>query len=184
MELNSTNSPLYTKPVTTDNWKDFEDLFEGKGGPKYCWCMAWRLTKEERKNNTKECKKVFIKDRVEKGIPIGIIAYMDDIPIGWCSVGPRESFQGLDGNNSIKNVWSITCFYIRKAYRGKELTKYLLQDAIEYGKKNGTEYMEAYGVNEDSPSYRYMGFKKLYEESGFEYVKMAGTRRHVMDLRL
>lgn len=26
--------------VTRENWGDFEALFEGTGGPKYCWCMA------------------------------------------------------------------------------------------------------------------------------------------------
>jgi hypothetical protein len=28
--------------VTKANRADFEKLFEAKGGPSYCWCMAWR----------------------------------------------------------------------------------------------------------------------------------------------
>lgn len=29
-------------PVTPERWPDLARLFEGRGGPKYCWCMVWR----------------------------------------------------------------------------------------------------------------------------------------------
>lgn len=43
------NKNVIIKPVDKNNWRDFETLFESKGGPHYCWCMAWRMTGEERK---------------------------------------------------------------------------------------------------------------------------------------
>ncbi|CCV06942.1 conserved hypothetical protein [Mesorhizobium metallidurans STM 2683] len=30
------------REVTPSTRADFETLFEQPGGPKYCWCMAWR----------------------------------------------------------------------------------------------------------------------------------------------
>ena len=33
--------------VTRKTRADFENLFEAPGGPKYCWCMAWRHSSRE-----------------------------------------------------------------------------------------------------------------------------------------
>lgn len=35
------------KPVDKNNWSDFEAFFESKGKLNNCWCMAWRMTKDE-----------------------------------------------------------------------------------------------------------------------------------------
>jgi len=35
---------LTFKPVTARTVGDFEALFGAKGGPNWCWCMAWRAT--------------------------------------------------------------------------------------------------------------------------------------------
>ena len=29
------------RAVTAENWGDMAALFDGKGGPKTCWCMVW-----------------------------------------------------------------------------------------------------------------------------------------------
>ncbi|WP_199728828.1 hypothetical protein [Corallococcus sp. CA053C] len=44
--------------------------------------------------------------------------------------------------------------------------------------------MEAYPVDADSPSYRFMGFVPVFTSAGFEVVGRAGSRRHVMRLPL
>jgi GNAT superfamily N-acetyltransferase len=171
---------IVIKPVDTTNWVDFESLFQAKGGPSYCWCMVWRMTKDELKQNTSACRKEFIKQRVLSGIPIGLLGYSKGEAIAWCSVAPRETHQRLGGDETIENVWSITCFYIKRDYRKRGLMKLLLKNAMNYAKENGAEYIEAYPVETSSPSYRFMGFVKTFEEAGFNYIKMAGTRRHVM----
>ncbi len=55
--------------------------------------------------------------------------------------------------------------------------------AIRYAEQNGAQYVEAYPVAPDSPAYRFMGFRKLFDEDGFSFVKMAGTRLNVMVLQ-
>ncbi|MDR0381239.1 MAG: GNAT family N-acetyltransferase [Oscillospiraceae bacterium] len=172
------------KPVDRDTWADFESLFESKGGPSYCWCMVWRMTKDELKQNNSTCRKEFIKQRVFSNIPIGILGYSKNEAVAWCSIAPRETHQRLGGEETIENVWSITCFYIKKGYRKQGLTKFLIKNAKEYAKENGAAYIEAYPVEEASPSYRFMGFVKTFEKAGFAYIKMAGTRRHVMVCKL
>jgi predicted GNAT family acetyltransferase len=171
---------IIVKPVEKNNWTDFESFFQSKGGPSYCWCMVWRMTKDELKQNNSACRKEFIKQRVLSNIPIGLLGYFKDEAIAWCSIAPRETHQRLGGDETINNVWSITCFYIKKEHRKQGLVKLLIKSAINYAQENGAEYMEAYPVKKDSPSYRFMGFIKTFEEAGFKYIKMAGTRRHVM----
>jgi hypothetical protein len=175
---------LIIKPVDKTNWSDFENLFQSKGGPSYCWCMAWRMTKEELKNNTSTCRKIFIKQRVLENIPIGLLAYSENSPIAWCSIAPRNTHQRLDGDESIQNVWSLTCFFIKREFRDKGLVDILIDNAKKYAKNNGANYIEAYPVHPDSPSYRFMGFIKTFEKADFTFVKKAGTRRHVMTCKL
>jgi GNAT superfamily N-acetyltransferase len=174
------NGTIVIKPVDKDNWHDFETLFESKGGPSYCWCMAWRMTAEELKNNTSSKRKEYIRQRVWDGVPIGILAYQNGDAIAWCSIAPRETYRRLGGDETLENVWSIACFYIKKEFRDKGLLDILIEKAKDYAKENGAKHVEAYPVEPDSPSYRFMGFIRTFEKVGFRLVKMAGTRRHVM----
>lgn len=171
-------------PVDKATWTDFEALFESKGGPSYCWCMAWRMTKEELKDNNSSSRKKFIEQRVASGTPIGLLAYMDGKAIAWCSVAPRETYQRLGGEEGLEKVWSVACFFIKREFRDKGLIHLLIESAREYAGKNGAKYLEAYPVEPDSPSYRFMGFIKTFEKAGFSFVKKAGTRRHVMICKL
>lgn len=168
------------KPVEQTNWTDFENLFECKGGPSYCWCMAWRMINEELKANTSSNRKRFIKKRVDEGTPIGLLFYNKNEPIAWCSIAPRNTYQRLKGDDSIENVWSLACFYIKKEFRDKGLIHRMIKSAERYAKENGANFLEAYPVQPDSPSYRFMGFIDTFEKAGFKFVKMAGSRRHVM----
>jgi GNAT superfamily N-acetyltransferase len=172
------------KPVDKSNWKDFEALFESKSAPKYCWCMAWRMNSAELKENKSTARKKFIRKRVWEETPIGLLAYSGQESIGWCSIAPRDTYQRLGGDEQIEKVWSIVCFFIKKEFRDRGLIYLLIENAKKYAKKNGAQYLEAYPVEPDSPSYRFMGFIQTFEKSGFEFVKKAGTRRHVMTYKL
>ena len=174
------NKKFQTKHVDKASWGDFEALFKSKGAPSYCWCMAWRMTGDELKKNTSPNRKKFMIKRVESQVPIGLLAYDNDEPIAWCSVAPRETYQRLGGDESLEKVWSIACFFIKKEYRDQGLVDQLIDDAKKYAKKNRAKYVEAYPVEPDSPSYRFMGFVKTFEKAGFTFVKKAGTRRNVM----
>ena len=55
---------------------------------------------------------------------------------------------------------------------------------FEHARSHGAAILEAYPVDPDSPSYRFMGFVPVFEEAGFHKVGRAGIRRHVMQLRV
>lgn len=88
------------------------------------------------------------------------------------------------GDETKQGVWSLACFFVKREFRKIGLTSRLLGAAMDYAKDNGAQYVEAYPVAPDSPSYRFMGFVPTFEKAGFQFDTTAGTRRNVMVLRL
>jgi GNAT superfamily N-acetyltransferase len=171
-------------PVDTSNWTDLEKLFECKGGPHNCWCMVWRNMNEGTDRANKADKKASLENYVDHQNPVGLLCYDHSEAIGWCSIAPRESYRELSGDNSLTNVWSLVCFFIKKAYRQKGITEELIKQAIKYAKENGANFVEAYPVDPSSPSYRFMGFKPMFDKLGFDFKHKAGQRRYVMTLAI
>jgi GNAT superfamily N-acetyltransferase len=169
--------------VTKATRADFEKLFEAKGGPKYCWCMVWR-DMPDRQHASNADRKAEMLAHIEAGTPVGILAYAEGEPVGWCSVAPRESLRRLSPqqDDSEAGVWSIVCFYVPRALRGGGLAAALLEAAVKHAFEQGAKAVEAYPVDEDSPSYRFMGFRGMYGPLGFRETGMAGSRRHVVRL--
>lgn len=176
---------LSVKPVTKATWPDLEALFEGKGGPKYCWCMAWRPM-EDRTSADNAARKKVLHERVLKRTLIGLLGYVDGEPVAWCSVAPRETFLKLSDNQgeAESGVWSVTCFFVRRDHRNSGLSGQMLDEAVKLAKKRGAKFVEGYPVDPESPSYRFMGFVSLFRERGFRTTGRAGSRRHVMRLGL
>jgi GNAT superfamily N-acetyltransferase len=178
---------LAIKPVTRTRWKDLEKLFESPGAPKYCWCMAWRATRDEVKHADGKSRKRFLKSRVDAGTPVGLLAYDGKEPVAWCSVAPKSTYRKLDDldpDEDASKVWSIACFFVKKEWRGRGLTARFVEAAIALARKRKAIALEAYPVDEDSPSYRFMGFVPFFEAQGFGEIGRAGSRRHVMRLSL
>ena len=166
------------RPVTEANWPDLERLFEARGGPRYCWCMAWR-SMENRASAPAQARKAALRGRVEQQTPIGLLGYLGGEPVAWCSVGPRESFIRLrpDQDPAEAGVWSVTCLFVRRDHRGRGLTGKLLDTAADYARACGARVLEAYPVDPQSPSYRFMGFRPLYAQHGFREVGRYVVRR-------
>ena len=175
---------LTFKPVTAETVGDFEALFEAKGAPKYCWCMAWRATTEELKDTSSASRKQQMLGRVKDKVQVGLVAYRDKAAVGWVSLAPKENFRGLGGPEDGRTVWSLTCMYVPRVQRKTGLSASLIQAAASYARRQGAVVLEAYPVDPESPSYRFMGFVPAFERLGFEAVGREGKRRHVMRLAL
>ena len=172
------------REVNRETWADFAGLFESRGGPKSCWCMVWRSTAAEGKQRDGGSRRAAMKSRVDADVPIGILGYCRGAAIAWCSIAPRPTYRSLGGIEAVtaETVWSIACFFIKREFRGQGLMDQLLRSAIEHAARNGATIIEAYPVDADSPSYRFMGFIETFNKAGFQEVGRAGQRRHVMRL--
>jgi hypothetical protein len=174
------------REVTPGRWKDLERLFESRGGPKNCWCMAWRGTPEERRDKTS--RKAAMRARVRAGVPVGLLGYVGDEPVAWCSIAPRPTYRPLGGvtdpEEDAERVWSVVCFFITRRMRSQGMMHRLLEAAVAQAGAQGAKAVEAYPVDPDSPSYRFMGFVQAFEAAGFREMGRAGNRRYVMRLDL
>ena len=177
---------LSFKPVTAATRADFESLFESPGGPKYCWCMAWRTTAEEARSLSGRERRPLMLGRIERGEPVGLLGYGGGEPVAWVSIAPKETYNRLGGPEPApgERVWSLACMYVPRRLRGQGLAHALIEAAVDHARQQGATVVEAYPVAPDSPSYRFMGFVPAFAQAGFEALGMAGTRRNVMRLTL
>lgn len=177
---------LVFRPVTNANSGEFERFFSAPGAPKHCWCMVWRRTAAEARLQTGSDRKRMMLQRIAAGTPVGLLAYAGDQPVGWVSIAPRDTYRNLGGPEAKAGeaIWSLVCFYVPRRLRGDGLVRRLLAGAVDHARKHGATVIEAYPVDEDSPSFRFMGFVPVFAEAGFADLGMTGTRRHVMRLKL
>jgi GNAT superfamily N-acetyltransferase len=133
--------------------------------------------------------KMAFKSIVVSGKVPGILTYQDELPIGWCSIAPREEFSVLDRSPTLKRidetpVWSIVCFFVSKAYRRQGLTGILIQAAIDHARGHGAKIIEAYPLRTEItkllPYERFMGIESTFEGAGFKVITRRSDRRPVM----
>lgn len=186
-----TNEELNLKVYALDStrWEDFELLFGERGACGGCWCMSWRLKKSEFELGKGEPNKYSMKDIVYRNKPAGVLAYVDDKPIGWCAVAPREAYKRLENSRVFKRidekpVWSITCFFIAKTFRRKGLSTELIKGALEYSRLNGADIVEAYPVvpydNNVPDAFLWTGIPATFEAAGFAEAERRSRWKSIM----
>jgi GNAT superfamily N-acetyltransferase len=184
--MSDTSGNLIFEPVTAANRDAFERFFSAPGAPKHCWCMVWRRTAAEAKLQAPAERKRMMLERIAAGMPVGLIAYDGAEAVGWVSIAPRDTHRALGGPPAEPGevIWSLVCFYVPRRRRGAGLVRRLLAGAIDHARSNGATIVEAYPVDRESPSFRFMGFVPVFASAGFRDLGMTGTRRHVMRLKL
>ena len=184
--------PYTVRPLTPDLWPRLEELFGPIGACNGCWCMFWRIgsvyTKRARDENRADFKRI-----VKKGPPPGLLAFSGDTVVGWVQVTPRASLPGLDRSRMTaavddKPVWSISCFYIRRGWRGKGVVSALIDAAVEFARKARAPVLEAYPVIVDgqkkSATSVYTGVASSFEKAGFKTIAAHVAHRPIMRLDL
>jgi GNAT superfamily N-acetyltransferase len=150
--------------------------------------MFWRLTRSEFARGGKGGNRRAMNRLVRRGTIPGILAYHDGVPAGWCSVAPREDFASLARSPVLKPlddtpVWSIVCFYISRAHRGRGLSVALIRAAVDYVRSRGGKFLEAYptepGERRLDPVSSYMGLPDAFRRAGFKEVARPSRVRRV-----
>lgn len=180
---------LRFRPLTEENWLDFEHLFGEKGACSGCWCMWWRITRAEFNRQSGEGNRQAMKRIVASGEVPGILAYLDGTAVGWCSVAPREAFASLNRSPVLRRlddtpVWSIVCFFVDKAYRSQGVAGALVRAAIDHVASQGGKVVEAYpsvpqGKRLAAAS-GYMGVPRLFERAGFVECARPSTSKMIV----
>ncbi len=138
------------RPVTPALWNDLESFLQSGSWSRQCWCMVWRARGAETRNTDRAFRKSLMERRVKSGEIVGLLAYDENGPVGWCSIAPRVTYGKLGGPDDYRDdpnaVWSLTCFSLAKGHRKQGLSGTLLESAIDYARENGARVIEAYPV--------------------------------------
>ena len=136
-----------------------------------CWCQSYR---DSRVPNAERPGALAEQCSAEPGP--GVLAYVDGVLAGWCSVAPRSTYRRLMRSRTIPllddaDPWSVVCFVVRPGFRRRGLMHHLLEGAVAHAAAHGATVLEGYpvetgGTRVDTIS-GYVGTVELFEAHGF-----------------
>jgi GNAT superfamily N-acetyltransferase len=196
LELEGDQMALTIQPLTTERLPDLEQLFASDPVADRCWCMWFIIPVNEYHAAGGEGNRAsFCRLSAASDIPLGLLAYQDGIPVGWCAVGPRSryvralktpTYRGGEPGDD-EDVWLAPCFFIRKEARGKKIAGALLEAAVRLAEENGAAAVEGFplqGTGSASSGDRQVGTEALFSACGFERVRTPSSKRVVMRRKL
>lgn len=164
---------------------DFEDVATLVGPKKptsnVCFCLSYRIGNKENTALRGPARAERVRELCQQDPPPGVIAYLDDEPVGWAAVHPRAE-TSFARNRLIPHVddlgvWSLWCFRVRPGYRKRGIMHVLIEGAAEHARESGAPAIEGYPVENNgervNQTMAYVGTRSLFEDGGF--VKAADT---------
>jgi GNAT superfamily N-acetyltransferase len=180
--------PDYTvSPLTAENWPALEDLFGRAGASNGCWCMYWRIGPRyydrPREDNRRDLQRL-----AASGPAPGLLAFDGDLAVGWCELAPRAELRWLARARYLQPpddlpVWSIPCFFVRRAYRRRGVTAALIEAAAGAAAAAGAPALEAYPVDTAVPGHTgnlFPGAAATFARHGFRVIARHKPERPVM----
>jgi GNAT superfamily N-acetyltransferase len=184
---------VVTHPLTPDRWDDLVTVFEGKGCSmaRGCWCMYYRETGRvdpPEGMRASDDRRRRLRALAAADSPAGLIAYADEVPVGWVAVAPRAQYPRLVRSPVAKAVddlpvWSLVCFVVPAPYRGRGVARALLRGAIAHAEAHGAVALEAYPVDKPERShdtFLWNGVPSMFEREGFVEVARRRPGRPVV----
>src|SRR6185369_3476972 len=103
---------LTVAPATAERWSDLARLFGPRGACAGCWCMYPRLRGAEYRSGAGETNRRRLMRLVQQGPPPGLLGYVEDRPVAWCALAPRETYARLEHSRTLarvdeRPVWSV-----------------------------------------------------------------------------
>lgn len=151
--------------------------------------MTWRLPRAQYEQGKGAGNRAAFKRRVRGGAPPGILAYVDDDPVGWCAVAPRQEYDYLARSRVLRPlddqpVWSISCLLVAKPHRGRGISVGLLRAAVDMAAASGAEIVEGYPVvartGRMPDAFAWTGTVSAFRAAGFEEVARGSPSRPIM----
>ncbi len=175
-------------PIAERPWTDVEAVFGTRGDPAGCWCQFFKLSPAEWRDGDREERKEALRVQTLASPPgPGLIASLDDEPVGWCGVQPRPAYPALLRSRLLsgalaeapddERVWAVTCFVVRVGKRKQGFAEVLLEGAVDLARRHSARAVEAYpldtSVRDASAAELFHGPLSVFLRLGFTEV---GTR--------
>jgi len=180
---------LRCMPVTPARWRDLERLFGERGACGGCWCMAWRLAPQAYQAGKGRGNRLALKRLVVSGRRPGVLAYLDGDPVGWCAIAPRSEYSFLERSRVLRpvdeqEVWSVSCFFVLRAFRRSGISVALLEAAVELARRRGARIVEGYPVVPRRTSlpdiFLWTGATQAFRRAGFHTVARRSRSRPIV----
>ena len=152
--------------------------------------MFWKETGGESGAQGGEANRLAQQAIVASGVVPGLLAYLDGVPAGWIAVEPRDRYPRLARSRILKPlddtpVWSVTCFFVDRKYRGQGLTVALLKAAVEHVARQGGKVVEGYPTEPRQPGkappvFVYTGLVSAFLQAGFTEAGRRSPTRPIM----
>jgi GNAT superfamily N-acetyltransferase len=190
---------------TESNLADYERLTKLGDDGNLCYCSFWHAkwtsmdeydrVKAEEPEKLKAC----VVERVRAQFHVGVIAYLNDNPCAWISVGPLIDFywtwkRVAHIGEIAKTTAGILCFTIAPEYRGKKLQATILEKLLQYGRQKGWTAIEAYpfaseAIAAHGDPLKWPGMTAGYEAAGFtkiadHWLSSPAAPRHIYQISL
>jgi GNAT superfamily N-acetyltransferase len=172
---------------------DLAELFESNGVTRGCWCMYFIASRAEFSAGFGAGNRsAFERLASQRDEPVGLLAYADSRPVGWCAAGPRARYPRTIGprvrilaaRNAAEDgdVWLVPCFFVRVGERGRGVTAALLDAAVELAAAHGAAAIEGFPRAAGQPPSPddYLGHEELFAACGFRAIDRPTPRRVVM----
>jgi GNAT superfamily N-acetyltransferase len=187
-------------PANEASWDDLVAIFGTTDYPGQCQCQRLKVPGWIWRDSTPQERVGMLRAQTACGEPAaaatsGLVAYLAGDPVGWVAVEPRTAYPklrtsrvawtGRDEDRSDDDIWAVTCFVVRRGYRGRGLTYPLARSTIDFARERGARALEAYPMvtlpgKEITWGEVHVGTRQVFEEAGFEEVSHPTVRRVVM----
>lgn len=185
-------------PLTPDRVDDFLALFGPRGALSGCWCTYFLFRPKQRQAMTDGQRRDAMLETIRSGPPPGMLAYRDNLPIGWMRIGPRAAVP--EWNNTGRSstplpdapaedpsVWAISCFFVTTRQRGTGLSHAFVSAGIDHARSCGARLIEASPMDHAKTSKSvglFVGSTSVFAKAGFVEVARGKPGRPLMRLML
>jgi GNAT superfamily N-acetyltransferase len=204
MEGHEALPQLRVVPANEATAADLDAIFGTADYPFHCQCQRFKVSGWVWRDTTLEERQAMLRASAACGDrsathTSGLVAYLEDEPVGWVAVEPRIAYPKLrtsrvpwTGRREDKDdegVWAVTCFCVRKGYRGRGITYGLAVAAAEHARARGATAVEGYGIvaepwKEITWGEAHVGPVQVFADAGFTEVSAPTKRRRVMRIDL
>jgi GNAT superfamily N-acetyltransferase len=192
------DATLTIRPANEATWDDLQKIFSSSA-PANCQCQRYKM-------RPKECFFSFpaeeradrFRSQTDPGAmdaegTTGLVAFLDDEPVGWCAVEPRTAYIGLvragrvawsgrSEDRTDDSVWAVTCFLTRAGFRKRGIGTALARAAVEYARTHGARAVEGYPMTTKNAvaDELHVGTESIFAAAGLTEVSRPSPRRVVM----
>ena len=182
--------------------EDLQAVFGSRGSAAGCQCQRFKLAPRESFGSFPiEERARRLRAQTNCGQPratatSGLVAYLDNEPVGWCAVEPRPAYEGLlrvfrvpwEGRTEDKtdeSVWAVTCVFARAGFRRRGIGYALAEASVDFARRSGARALEAYPMitepgDDITWGELHVGTRSMFAAAGFDEVIRPTPRRVVM----